>query len=131
MEDRNCENCIHAKPFGGVYDNRCDVWECEFIDRKEAAKAYKARKDKIILRCNTFMQKEDFEALKEEWEAQDPALLVIPCSMEVMPPMLARWAVKYGNNDILECSACGYRYHKQQSPHRFCPNCGARMEGIE
>lgn len=84
--------------------------------------------DRIILRCNAFMPKENFEQLKKEWEAQDPAILVIPCSMEVIPPTRARWAVKYGNNDILECSACGYRYHKQQSPHRFCPNCGARME---
>lgn len=128
MKDRDCETCVHARPFGGENDNRCDAWECEYIDRKEAAKAYKAKKDRIILRCNTFMPKEDFEKIKKEWEAQDPAILVIPCSMEVIPPMRARWGVKYGNNNILECSACGYRYHKQQSPHRFCPNCGARME---
>lgn len=37
---RDCENCVHAKPFGGENDNRCDAWECEYIDRKEAIKAY-------------------------------------------------------------------------------------------
>ena len=42
--ERNCENCAHAKPFGGENDNRCDAWECEYINRKEAIKAYKARK---------------------------------------------------------------------------------------
>lgn len=45
MEDRKCENCAHAHPFGGWYDNRCDVWECEFIDRQEAIEAYKARRE--------------------------------------------------------------------------------------
>lgn len=43
--ERNCENCVHAHPFGGENDNRCDAWECEFIDRKEAIEAYKARRD--------------------------------------------------------------------------------------
>lgn len=83
---RDCETCVHAHPFGGWYDNRCDAWECEYINCREAIEAYKARKDKIILRCNTFMPKENFEQLKKEWEAQDPAIFVIPCSMEVVPP---------------------------------------------
>ena len=43
--ERDCENCVHAKPFGGENDNRCDAWECEFIDRKEAIEAYKAMRD--------------------------------------------------------------------------------------
>ena len=46
MKDRNCENCVHAHPFGGDNDNRCDAWECEFIDRQEAIEAYKARREK-------------------------------------------------------------------------------------
>ena len=45
MKDRDCETCVHAKPFGGENDNRCDAWECEFIDRKEAIEAYKARRE--------------------------------------------------------------------------------------
>ena len=44
--ERNCENCVHAKPFGGENDNRCDAWECEYINRQEAIEAYKERKDR-------------------------------------------------------------------------------------
>lgn len=47
--ERNCENCAHARPFGGPNDNRCSAWECEYIDRQEAIKAYKERRD--IVRC--------------------------------------------------------------------------------
>lgn len=37
MTDREkCESCIHAKPFGGLFDNRCGAWECEYINRAEA-----------------------------------------------------------------------------------------------
>ena len=38
---RDCETCIHAKPFGGANDNRCGAWECEYINRKEAIAIYK------------------------------------------------------------------------------------------
>ena len=37
---RDCESCIHAKPFGGENDNRCGAWECEYINRKEAIECY-------------------------------------------------------------------------------------------
>lgn len=40
MKDRDCETCVHAHPFGGENDNRCDAWECEYINRMEAIKAY-------------------------------------------------------------------------------------------
>lgn len=45
--ERNCETCAHAQPFGGENDNRCDAWECEYINRKEAIKAYKAGRDNV------------------------------------------------------------------------------------
>lgn len=54
MKDRDCETCLHAHPFGGETDNRCDAWECEYINRKEAIEAYKARRDDPlieIVRC--------------------------------------------------------------------------------
>lgn len=41
---RDCENCAHAHPFGGENDNRCDAWECEYINRQEAIEAYKERR---------------------------------------------------------------------------------------
>lgn len=37
---RDCENCVHARPYGGENDNRCSAWSCEFIDRNEAIEAY-------------------------------------------------------------------------------------------
>lgn len=45
MKDRDCETCAHAQPYGGENDNRCDAWECEFIDRQEAIEAFKARRE--------------------------------------------------------------------------------------
>ena len=38
---RDCESCIHAKPFGGENDNRCGAWSCEYINRDEAIAIYK------------------------------------------------------------------------------------------
>lgn len=51
MKDRDCKTCVHAHPFGGWYDNNCDVWECEYINRKEAIEAYKARRDIDLVKC--------------------------------------------------------------------------------
>lgn len=45
MKDRDCETCVHAHPFGGENDNRCDAWDCEYINRKEAIEAYKERRE--------------------------------------------------------------------------------------
>lgn len=38
--ERCCGTCVHARPFGGENDNRCDAWECEYIDYREAIKAW-------------------------------------------------------------------------------------------
>lgn len=95
--------------------------------------------DRIILRCNTFIPKENFEQLKKEWEAQDPAILVIPCSMEVIPPYVRgkwtggkkyRWidSISMYWHEAYECSVCEEAGLKEW---KFCPNCGARMEGAE
>ena len=40
MSNRDCESCVHAKPFGGDNDNRCSAWSCEYINRDEAIEAY-------------------------------------------------------------------------------------------
>lgn len=40
MSIRDCESCVHAKPFGGDNDNRCSAWSCEYINRDEAIEAY-------------------------------------------------------------------------------------------
>ena len=43
MNDRDCERCVHSRPYGGESNNRCTSWDCEFIDRKEAIKAYREK----------------------------------------------------------------------------------------
>ena len=48
-ERERCETCIHAKPFGGANDNRCGAWECDYINRKEAIKVWKAYRKGIIV----------------------------------------------------------------------------------
>lgn len=47
---RDCESCIHAKPFGGPNDNRCSAWECEYINRKEAVEIWNAYKNGKLIR---------------------------------------------------------------------------------
>ena len=47
---RDCESCIHAKPFGGSNDNRCGVWECEYINREEAIEIWNAYKNGELIR---------------------------------------------------------------------------------
>lgn len=42
-DTRDCETCVHARPFGGENDNRCSAWECEYINRDEAIEAYMER----------------------------------------------------------------------------------------
>lgn len=46
---RDCESCIHARPFGGSNDNRCGAWSCEYINRKEAIEVWKAYQKGIIV----------------------------------------------------------------------------------
>ena len=48
-ERERCESCIHAKPFGGSNDNRCGVWECDYINRNEAIEVWKAYQKGIIV----------------------------------------------------------------------------------
>lgn len=37
---RDCETCVHARPYGGENDNRCSAWSCEYINRNEAIECY-------------------------------------------------------------------------------------------
>lgn len=34
--DRDCENCVYARPYGGENDNGCSSWDCDYMDRREA-----------------------------------------------------------------------------------------------
>lgn len=37
---RDCETCVHARPYGGEADNRCSAFGCDYINRDEAIEAY-------------------------------------------------------------------------------------------
>lgn len=41
---RDCESCVHARPYGGESDNRCSAWSCEYINRSEAIEAWETLK---------------------------------------------------------------------------------------
>lgn len=44
--DRDCKNCAYSSPTDGI-GNGCTAWNCEFIPRKEAIKAYKEKMEKM------------------------------------------------------------------------------------
>ena len=86
---RDCETCVHARPFGGENDNRCSVWECDYINRDKAIEAYRTEvatknDELIILRPTTFMKAEVFDITKEVWEKEIPNSIVIPYTMDVI-----------------------------------------------
>lgn len=41
---RDCKTCAYARTPDDPYNNGCTAWDCEYIDRKEAIKVYKAYK---------------------------------------------------------------------------------------
>lgn len=41
---RDCESCVYARPYGGLNDNRCSAWSCEYINRQEAIEVWEAYK---------------------------------------------------------------------------------------
>ena len=42
MEERRCKECAWSSPYDGN-GNGCTSWNCEFISRKEAIKAWKEK----------------------------------------------------------------------------------------
>ncbi len=64
MSTRDCERCVFARPYGGENDNRCSAWDCEFIDRKEAIKAYREK----MAGKGVAMRLIDADALKKDVE---------------------------------------------------------------
>lgn len=41
--ERDCKTCIYSN-FKNENDNGCTRWDCEYINRQEAIKIYKAHK---------------------------------------------------------------------------------------
>ena len=44
--DRDCKTCAYSSPVGGI-GNGCTAWKCEYINRQEAIKVYKAVMQKV------------------------------------------------------------------------------------
>ena len=42
--EERCKRCAYSSPFDGN-SNGCTSWSCEFIDRKEAIRAYKGENE--------------------------------------------------------------------------------------
>lgn len=51
---------------------------------------------------------------------------------DVAPVVHGRWKTSSDRPDTLICSVCkcGFDMWKHD-PHNYCPNCGARMDGVE
>lgn len=70
------------------------------------------------------------KALMEGRVENDPVFIAAKCAPAVDPHEHGRWrevgiTMEYHH---YTCSACK---HNVKSPGRFCPNCGARMDGGE
>ena len=48
LETRDCKTCIHSE-IGHGDSNGCTSWDCEYINKKEALRAYKERM--AVVRC--------------------------------------------------------------------------------
>lgn len=49
-------------------------------------------------------------------------------SVDAVPVVHGRWVYEHGDPVMMPCSVCGYRVFRYNNT-RYCPNCGARMEG--
>lgn len=85
--------------------------------------------DRIILRLNYFTRPEEYEKMRDEWEHRYPGVILLPNTIRVETPdqVRGRWIFRDKITGAKECSVCGYQYYTKESPHRYCPNCGARM----
>ena len=51
---------------------------------------------------------------------------------DVAPVVHGRWNVIEGRRlDNAICSNCGRRFQAYYESYSFCPNCGAKMDGVE
>ena len=41
MSKRDCKTCVYARTPDDPYNNGCTAWDCEYINREEAIKAWK------------------------------------------------------------------------------------------
>lgn len=75
-----------------------------------------------------YINKGDFNSVKTIREWIDNAPSVIP------KPKEGEWIYTsdksgYIGNPVEQCSICGAEY--EQAPFNYCPNCGAKMKGVD
>ena len=78
----------------------------------------------------------DFEQCNRENPSWTPQrvkqLLVRQPAADVAPVVHGRWNVVEGRRlDNAICSNCGRHFQAYYEAYRFCPNCGAKMDGGE
>lgn len=49
-------------------------------------------------------------------------------TVDAIPVVHGRWVYEHGDPTMLPCSVCGYRVFRYNNT-RYCPNCGARIDG--
>lgn len=102
---RDCKNCIHKVPVfdeeGGIWRGAdCDAWECNFVSRAEALKAYEARpRDNYDLGYVQGLEDGRNERPQGEW-------------------------IFVSRN----CWKCPYCQELTNEGKNFCSNCGAEMQ---
>ena len=49
-------------------------------------------------------------------------------AVDAAPVVHGRWVYEHGDPVMMPCSVCGYQIFRYNNT-RYCPNCGARMDG--
>lgn len=55
LNDRDCKTCVYARTPDNPYDNGCTAWECEYINRRDAIRAY--HEISTLIEVNKALQK--------------------------------------------------------------------------
>lgn len=109
----------------------------EFIEREAAMTVPVLPKE--YREYQTFDLDDAYEA---GWEDALNNLKHIPAA-DVAPVVHGRWVDAHGDRQVAECSRCKHRYEVTDEPsnaalfacfahfYRYCPHCGARMDGGE
>ena len=87
--------------------------------------------DDVVMRLNA---EENRGITRSEYKLIDSVLFEFP-TIEAQPERTGKWERHYSRPNVYadlywHCSECGYKNDDQYANvhHKFCPNCGARME---
>lgn len=69
---------------------------------------------------------EEIQAV-DDWKSYKEEIENLP-AVDAVPVVHGRWVYEHSDPIMLLCSVCGYRVFRYNNT-RYCPNCGARMDG--